>query len=235
MQVVRTYSSLTEAQMAQLDLEAAGIQADILDEATATLAPHLAFASGIRLAVADGDFEQARELLGLPARLPSARPKGGIPWWFFAIVAASVLTIVLQASRQGRTRGVSQEPGGLDRNHDGRPDTRREQDGGLLTDWFDENFDGKWDYKVIYKDGVAVRSEVDVDFDGSYDAVTEFKDGVPQSTTVRRGGKGPVLRLATYRDGILATALEDRDGNGAWDLRIEYDPYGLQLKREELH
>ena len=63
MQIVRTYSLLIPAQLAQLELRSYGIEAEILDEGLAVNAPHFAMADGIRLAVADEDLERAKEIL----------------------------------------------------------------------------------------------------------------------------------------------------------------------------
>ena len=63
MQIVRTYSLLIPAQLAQLELRSYGIEAEILDEGLAVNAPHFAMADGIRLAVADEDLKRAKEIL----------------------------------------------------------------------------------------------------------------------------------------------------------------------------
>ncbi len=233
MRIVRAYPNLPDAQLAKLALESAGIDADILDEATATLAPHLTFGSGIRLAVADEDFDQAREVLGLPpVELPPARAKRGVPWWAFAILAVAVVSLFLK----GRPAAQDDDPYAIDRNRDGRKDERYEFDAGgrMKSAWSDNNFDGRWDERVYFRNGVVERVESDPDFDGAFDAVTEFRHGVPLTTAIRKGGKGPILSLTTYRDGVLVHVLEDRDGDGHWDVRIEYDPYGRESKREDL-
>lgn len=67
MQVVRTYSLLIPAQLAQLELGSYGIESEILDEGLAVNAPHFAMADGIRLAVADEDLERAKEVLAASA------------------------------------------------------------------------------------------------------------------------------------------------------------------------
>jgi len=61
---------LIPAQLAQLELGSYGVDAIILDESLAVTAPQFAMSDGIRLAVADEDFQLASEIL------ESAREKG---------------------------------------------------------------------------------------------------------------------------------------------------------------
>lgn len=62
MVVVRKYSLLLPAQLAKLELASHGIESVILDEALASLAPCFTM-GGIRLAVAEDDKQEAREIL----------------------------------------------------------------------------------------------------------------------------------------------------------------------------
>lgn len=63
MKVIRKYSLLIPAQLAQLELGSYGVESEILDEGVAVNAPHFAMVSGIRLAVADEDVAQAEKIL----------------------------------------------------------------------------------------------------------------------------------------------------------------------------
>ena len=63
MKVVREYTLLMPAQLAQLELRSHGIDAVILDEHMATLTPFFAMDGGIRLAVADEDYSESIKLL----------------------------------------------------------------------------------------------------------------------------------------------------------------------------
>jgi hypothetical protein len=236
--VVRIFSTLMDAQLAKLQLREAGIGCDILDEAIASSFPAAAFADGVRLAVADEDEASAREVLGLPGqqdKLPSAKPKKGVPVWAFVIVAAAMIVLAIKAddNAKGSTpQGVVER----DRNGDGRADVRQESsDGGhTLTIYADNNFDGKWDAKDVYRDFVIVSSEEDSDFDGAFDWKTEYKDGLPVTSECRKAGQGPVLVRRTFRQGILESAFVDSDGDGKWDYRAEYDAYGRETGRISL-
>ena len=63
MKIVGRYNFLVPAQLAQLELRSHGIEAEILDENLATLAPHLLMAESIRIAVVDEDEEEAKLIL----------------------------------------------------------------------------------------------------------------------------------------------------------------------------
>ena len=58
------FGTLMEAELLKLKLASCGIDAFIPDELTAGVAPHIfATRSGIRVQVADADFENAQELM----------------------------------------------------------------------------------------------------------------------------------------------------------------------------
>lgn len=235
MKVIRTFSSIEDAHLALMHLGNEGIEADVLDEAIASAAPHLAFASGIRLAVADEDAVRAREILGLPAVADVSLPRKGTPWWVFVVAAVAVFTLLAQAIRNHSSRSSPARTADTDRNGDGKADERFDFRGDVLvTAWNDNNFDGRWDVKTTYQGGVVTRSEADHDFDGNFDSVTEYRHGVPVITTVRAGGKGlPVLRHE-YRDGIHFRTWEDKDSDGSWDRTTDYDPMGRETSSQEL-
>ncbi len=234
MQVIRTFSSLEDAHLARMQLGNEGIEADILDEATASAAPHLAFASGIRLAVADEDMVRAREILGLPtvALLPRSK---GVPWWVFVVAGVALFTLLTQAIRNHSSRFSAPQAANTDRNGDGKADERFDfRKDVLLHTWSDDNFDGRWDVRTDYEGGIVAKIETDNDFDGDFDSVTEYRHGVPVMTLVRNGGKGPPLSRIEYRNGVVFRGWEDRDGDGTWDLTIDYDPFGRETARQEL-
>ncbi|WP_193212634.1 putative signal transducing protein [Luteolibacter marinus] len=234
MTVIRSYSSLEEAHLARMRLANEGIEAEVIDEALASAAPHIAFAGGIRLTVDDEDVVRARDILGLPAMM-AAPPRKGIPWWVFAIAGVGVFTLFAQAIRQRsgiRTPAASVDH---DRNGDGRADERHDyRKDELVKSWFDNDFDGVWDYRCDYENGLLSRVEVDLDFDGDFDSTTEHRLGIPTQTWVRDGAKGPLLFRYEYAKGVLARAWQDTDADGGWDLVIDYDPFGRETYRQDL-
>ena len=64
MKTIANFGTLMEAELLKLKLASCGIDAFIPDELTAGVAPHIfATRSGIRVQVADTDFENAQELM----------------------------------------------------------------------------------------------------------------------------------------------------------------------------
>jgi hypothetical protein len=61
---VATFSSVIEADMAKERLESEGISALVADAGGGGVMPFLASSSGVRVQVAEGEAERAREILG---------------------------------------------------------------------------------------------------------------------------------------------------------------------------
>lgn len=73
--VLKTYASTLEAEVDRGRLEAAGIAGRVASDDCGGMRPHLAYTLGVRLLVAEGDAERARELLASPPAEPD-----GLPW-----------------------------------------------------------------------------------------------------------------------------------------------------------
>lgn len=234
MTVIRSYSSSEDAHLARMHLGNEGIEAHVIDEATASVTPHIAFASGVRLMVADEDVARARDILGLPALMEARRPNGGIPWWVFAIAGVAMFTLLAQALRQRSANRTPAQSSDYDRNGDGRADERFDFRGDVVVKtWRDNDFDGIWDERIAYENSQPVLGEADLDFDGKFDSSTEYRFGIPAVTTVRDGGQGPVLTRIEFERGVLNRVWEDSDGDGDWDLLIRYDAFGRETIRQE--
>lgn len=235
MTVIRSFSSSEDAHLARMHLGNQGIEAHVIDEATASTAPHIAFASGIRLMVADEDVARARDILGLPALMEARPARGGIPWWVFAVAGIAIFTLFAQAIRQnsaGRTPAKSSD---FDRNGDGRADERFDFQGDVVVkSWRDNNFDGIWDERIRYENSQPILGEADLDFDGKFDSTTEYLLGIPAITRVRDGGEGPLLFRYDYERGVLTREWHDSDADGEWDVAIDYDPLGREKNRTTL-
>jgi hypothetical protein len=217
-------------------LASEGIDAQVLDEG-ATVAPHLLLASGIRLAVADEDAAQAREILGLSAVLKPVPSKSFSPLWMILVTGVAIFTVLYAGIR--RNHGFMAETPNridLDRNQDGKPDERLERDrqGVPVAGYGDDNFDGRWDRKSKYQGGILASAERDLDFDGTFDSSLEYQNGVLTSETIRPGGERYPLFRHDFRHGILALTWSDKDRDGRWDERIEYDPAGREIQRTHL-
>lgn len=232
MRVVKRCGTLEEAHLARAQLAEAGIEADVLDEATATTAPYLLASSGIRLAVADEEADRACDLLGVPRGATLAPPKrGGLPAWIALVVGVAAITVVISGMKQ--TRGGTNTKMDLDRNGDGKVDARSVFDakGQNIESFADNNFDGKWDTRFVMREGVVVTSEQDLDFDGAFDCRSRFKDGVIAEQTVTPGGSGNPLFRYEYKDGVAVASWSDPERDGKWNERIEFDPMGRETAR----
>ncbi len=76
MKTIANFGTLMEAELLKLKLASCGIDAFIPDELTAGVAPHIfANRSGIRVQVADSDFENAKELM-VSGVMESENPDG---------------------------------------------------------------------------------------------------------------------------------------------------------------
>lgn len=229
MTVVKRCASLEDAYMIRNLLEAGGVGADILDEATAATAPYLLLSSGIRVTVADEDADAAREILGLPAEpAPPPRRNSGLPWLAVAMAGVALVALLsysLESHSPAGGRKVDQ-----DRNGDGKADLRTtyDEDQKPLLMLEDGNFDGRWDTRTEYENGVQVRISTDLDHDGSYDSVTTLEQGLKVSELVTPGGEGNPLFRKVFRNGALESRWEDTDRDGAWDQRIDYDAMGRE-------
>lgn len=233
MVVVKSYGTLEEAYLAKNLLETEGIESDVLDEATASTAPYLLAYSGIRLSVADEDAERACEVLDLPRAEPSRPPKrGGLVVWFAAILGIAGLSIFFTGIKQTQSSAKPASYIEHDRNNDGKPDERTEFDGsGQPTRSFtDDNFDGTWDTRYVFKNGTVVSSETDLNFDGAFDARTDYMNGLARKETVTPGGKGnPLFRYDHAPDGATVR-WSDPDQDGSWNERTDYDAMGRESK-----
>jgi hypothetical protein len=153
------------------------------------------------------------------------------------VTGAAVFTVLYAGIR--RNHGTSAETATrieLDRNQDGKPDERveRDQQGVPVIGYEDDNFDGRWDRKANYLGGVLTSAERDLDFDGVFDSSMEYVHGVLTTETIRPGSLGYPLFRSEYRRGILALTWSDKDRDGRWDERIEYDPTGREIQRTAL-
>jgi hypothetical protein len=232
MRVVKRCGTLEEAHLARGRLAEAGIEADVLDEATATTAPYLLASSGIRLAVADEEADRACDLLGVPRGATVAPPKrGGLPAWIALVVGVAAITVVIAGMKQ--TRNAANTKTDLDRNGDGKPDARQVFDakGQMVEALEDNDFDGKWDVRLQYRKSLVVAVEKDLDFDGSYDSRAIYGEGVPIEETITPGGVGNALFRDEFDQGVRVARWSDPERDGKWNERIEFDPMGRETAR----
>ncbi len=233
MTVVKRCASLEDAYMIKNLLEAGGVGADILDEATASTAPYLLASSGIRVTVADEDFQEAKEILGLPAE-PESLPRkssSNMPWVAALITVIALVALISFSQQNSKVTGERKTE--RDRNGDHKADVRISYDasGHPMLALYDENFDGRWDERMEYESGIRVKGMVDRDRDGTFDVVETFNQGILASELVTPGGAGFPLFRYVFREGIQESRWEDTDRDGTWDLRTDYDVMGRETSR----
>ncbi|HEY8961628.1 MAG TPA: hypothetical protein VIM57_05420, partial [Luteolibacter sp.] len=113
------------------------------------------------------------------------------------------------------------------------PDARRvyHSSGQIVESFEDNDFDGKWDVRLQYRDGVVAVAERDLDFDGSYDSHTVYHDGVPLEETITPGGAGNTLYRDEFERGVRIVRWSDPERDGKWNERIEFDAMGRETAR----
>jgi len=146
-----------------------------------------------------------------------------------------------------------------DFNRDGTPDTYFYYSNGIIAKAErDRNSDGVFDYLQWYTDGIESRFEAvdnfdgvidvrgtcqngdvatsfaDTDFNGIPDVTFAYSNGVLAAATWQPNGSTNVLRLETFRHGVKAEELLDTDGNGMFDRRLLFDPFGNILLQENV-
>mgnify|MGYP001788440284 CR=1 FL=1 len=234
MAVLKAYQTLEEAHLERMQLGAEEIQAHVLDESIASIAPHHLNGSGVRLFVADEDVPRAREILELPA-ISRIMPKATAnPLWLMIAIGVAAFTVLFFGAKQYREpHTASVERVEQDRNNDGKLDERTEynRQGKIVAFYADNNFDGNWDWKQSFENGSPFRAEMDRDFDDVFDTILDFKKGVKTTETICPSGQGNPLFRHEYQHGVLNVTWHDHQRDGRWDERIDHDAMGREINR----
>lgn len=119
----------------------------------------------------------------------------------------------------------------LDRNGDGRWDEWIFYRDGLI--WrteADDNFDGRVDAWFTYSaKGLVGRAEYDTDFNGIRDITITYTNGIHQQADWQPNGTNVVLRRHFYRDGVLREEWRDVNGDGRFDMSVQFDAFGTPI------
>jgi hypothetical protein len=204
----------------------------------------------VRVRVSDADFEAARAIIAEwearqpesdavhpPRRRSSATALGfilgvvagaaGMHWVYHAPLSRAGLAFDLDESLDGRRLQGSQHPARTthDRDGDGRPDLQRHFDrSGLL--WrsdADQDFDGVYETRDHYANGVRRLREADVDGDGAVDFRAHFRHGVLTETEILDPDNGLARKRQRYCKGKRVASGYDADGDGIMDVERVYD------------
>lgn len=109
-----------------------------------------------------------------------------------------------------------------DLNFDGRKDSWSvyDDEGNLLTEQLDLDFDGSVDLAAHYRGGKLLRQEFDSNHDGKTDVWRHFEDSVLARVERDTNGNGRIDYWEYHEGGQLDRIGYDRDGDGrvdAWD------------------
>ncbi|MFZ5550472.1 MAG: DUF2007 domain-containing protein [Pseudomonadota bacterium] len=136
------------------------------------------------------------------------------------------------------THGATGRPLSMDadRNFDHRVDMVNHYDarGELVDGQADDDFDGRFETALRYRQGMVESSEVDADGDGYPELRFAFEHGVPQTMSVVNPSTGWPLRVEHYRFGLLTEAEVDTDRDGRLDTRLRYTPLAEVVAREPI-
>ncbi len=128
--------------------------------------------------------------------------------------------------RKGQCERIEQ-----DRNYDGKPDSWDfYPEGEHSQTQTDDDFDGKPDGWYSYANEVLSEAKFDVDSNGRPDVTYRYKAGVA-SEAAWTGGEGSiVLHRQVFQDGVLHESFIDKDGDGVFDEKVEYDAFEVPIR-----
>lgn len=182
--VVETYINETDARLAQLNLESAGIDAHIRKDDCGGAFPQLQLSEGVQLVVDVDDAERAEQILNevkteeLQNRKIATASKKPPAWRVFfigiltGIFLSTLFYIILDKIRSLETGRFE-----FDVNGDGNPDEFHHYERGLLVKIEeDRDYDGTLDSWIYYESDRVTRSEADDNFDGKVDVWASYKD-----------------------------------------------------------
>jgi len=133
------------------------------------------------------------------------------------------------------------------------------RDGRVVEQRFDRNGDGRWDWWTYSKDGLASREEadnnldgridewrtfstrqvtssgqVDTDFNGLPDVTMTYSNGIVMQADWRPNGTNAVLLRQLFRHSVLVEELRDLNGDGIFDVSIQFDPFMTPIHTNNL-
>ena len=184
--VLQSFHSEAEARMAQLHLEAMGIEAWIEKDDGGGAYPPLQFSNGVHVVIASVDAEAAREILAsvaeeeeqIVAAQATARPERSRVWPLFlaGLLTGALLAWGVMDYRQHREANATFEAA-FDNTGDGVTDeVHYFEKGQLVRILEDRNSDGKMDDWTFFDGRRITEAFADDNFDGRIDAWFEYAD-----------------------------------------------------------
>jgi hypothetical protein len=236
-------------------LARAGISARVDGEFLAGAGGELPMGSSIKVRVEPARAAEARAVIdewekaqppdSATAAVPKRPPLRGPLWFFLGAIGGAGFAYVGLNTPAGEN-GIDYDGDGdyeityryagrkytlteKDRDNDGRTDARWHFDlHGLEKSYeADDDFDGRFEWKFEFENGEFVRGERDADGDGKPEFVAHYSYGVVKTEDIfDEAGNRVVAREHYSADRVKFTEF-DRDGDGTFEQRVEFDRYGL--------
>lgn len=243
-----------EAHMILHMLEDAGLQAHIQGEHLQSGAGELPLGGLVAVAVADEDAPaalkiirewEARNATPVDKEQTRAANRAFYGPFFALLVGAAAGGGIVWSLHHG-----PDSSGGIDWNGDGKTDYRAHYDGGTLdrieidrnfdgrTDsierydlegWMgsatsDDDFDGRFESELVYRDGQLAEWRVDYNGDGALDNRFIYRYGVEHMDEYFNRA-GDVVKRIHYRGSKAASAELDLDADGHFERSYRFDRY----------
>ncbi len=184
--VIQSFNTEARAYLAQLHLEAMGIEAWIEKDDGGGAYPPLQFSNGVHVVVRTADAERAHEILAsvaeedeqiADARAP-AHPARRQAWRPFVagLLAGALVTAGVMTYIGNRDANATMEAA-FDNTGDGVTDeVQFIENGQLVRIHEDRNGDGKMDAWTFFSDNQITQGHTDANFDGRADIWFEYSD-----------------------------------------------------------
>ncbi len=235
-------------------LARAGISARVDGEFLAGVGGELPLGSTVKVRVDPARAAEAREVIDDWEKLqpppdanvaPARRPIWRSPLWFLAGVVVGGGLILLALRSSVTSQEVDLDGDGLvdetyvysgqtldkieyDRNADGKVDARWLYDLKGVPNRYerDDDFDGVFEWRGDAERGWVTRDVMDANRDGKPELIANFRNGVIRTVDVY-DAEGTRIVREHYDAAARMTAREiDRDGDGTFERRVQYDEYG---------
>jgi len=122
-----------------------------------------------------------------------------------------------------------------DRNYDGIIDAWHYFiNSKVVTGEYDDNFDGKVDVWAKYQNDNNFEQEIDTDFNGTSDATSYFVNQLQSRVDWHPNGSTVIVKREIFKNGNKEHEYIDLDKDGQFDIRVDFDSFGNEIKRIKL-
>jgi hypothetical protein len=244
---------VVEAHMICDLLARGGVSARVDGEFLAGAGGELPLGNTVKVRVDPASAAEAREIIAdweklqptEPTPPPTRRPwHSGLLFFAGLLVGGAALYLVL--IMETRVSGTDYDGDGrddetyhyvgkrvssvdIDSNADGKMDVRWSYDlrGQPQLAEEDRGFDGRFEWRTEYKDGLVYRATLDEDGNGRPDLISHFlKGSIQDSEIYDTSGTHLVAREKFVGSWHISTDF-DMDGDGVFERHVEFDRFGL--------